>query len=97
MAAGIDGIQKKMVLKPQCGAIAYGDENKRDDVVLLPNTLKGALDAFEADIDLTNALGAEFVSLFKAVKQHEVDEFEKYKKSNKDLDTSNVSKWERDM
>lgn len=84
VAAGIDGIQKKMALKPDCGAIAYGLETSRDDIELLPKNLAGALQAFEADTDLKNALGEEFVTLFKAVKQHEVTEFDNFTKSNKD-------------
>lgn len=84
IAAGIDGIQKKLPLKPDCGAIAYGLENTRDDIDLLPKSLSGALQAFEADIEFKTALGEEFVTLFKAVKQHEVAEFDKYIKTNKD-------------
>lgn len=73
VAAGIDGIQKKLTLAPECAAIAYGLENSRADVKPLPKSLAEAISALEADTDLKNALGPEFIQVFKSVKQFEID------------------------
>jgi glutamine synthetase len=49
--------------------IAYG----REGVVNLPTRLEEALNALENDKVLREALGAEFVKLFLAVKRHEIN------------------------
>ncbi len=68
LAAGIDGIKRKLEPPPAVSGIAYGMEG----VANLPTRLETALDALEQDTALTAMLGAEFVKLFVAVKRHEV-------------------------
>jgi len=92
VAAGIDGINKKLKLTPECNAIAYGMEKESADVKALPKNLPDALAAFDADLDLKEALGTEFATVFKAVKQFEIDEFTKIE-GNKEV----VTDWERNM
>ncbi len=69
LAAGMDGIRRKLEPPDPIDGMAYGLEN----VVDLPQTLDEALDALEADEAMTQALGEEFVKLFLAVKRHEIN------------------------
>lgn len=71
IAAGIDGIQRKLPLPPAIEGLAYG----RADLARLPNTLAASLDALEADAVLRDMLGPEFIKLFLAVKRHEMGLF----------------------
>lgn len=68
LAAGLDGIKHKMTAPPPVEGVAYGMENLRD----LPNRLDDALSALAADHALQDALGAEFIQVFTAVKRHEI-------------------------
>ena len=45
---------------------------------MLPKTLPAALDALEADTELTEVLGAYFVRSFLTYKRNEVDRFERF-------------------
>jgi glutamine synthetase len=69
LAAGIDGITRQIEPPPPTTQIAYLDEQ----AVKLPRTLDESLRALEADPTLRAYLGDEFVTLFLAVKRHEVD------------------------
>lgn len=69
IAAGIDGLEKRLEPPPPTTQIAYAD----DEAVKLPRTLDESLDALEEDADLQGALGEEFVRLFLAVKRHEIE------------------------
>lgn len=68
LAAGIDGIQRGVEPPPPSKQISYSDESAPS----LPRSLDEALQAFEADTQLHEYLGAEFVRLFLAVKRHEI-------------------------
>jgi glutamine synthetase len=68
LAAGIDGLKRRMAPPPPVTGVAYG----RDGVVNLPIRLEDALDALEQDTVMREALGSEFVKLFLAVKRHEI-------------------------
>jgi glutamine synthetase len=68
LAAGIDGIKHQRMLPPPVEGVAYGMDSLQD----LPARLEIALDALSADEALQNALGAEFIQLFTAVKRHEI-------------------------
>ena len=68
LAAGIDGLKRRMAPPPPVTGVAYG----RDGVVNLPIRLEDALDALEQDSVMREALGSEFVKLFLAVKRHEI-------------------------
>ena len=69
IAAGLDGIRRELEPPAPVGGIAYGLEGVTD----LPRSLAEALDALEGDTALRAALGEEFVTLFMAVKRHEID------------------------
>lgn len=69
LAAGIDGISKKIEPPDPTEGIAYADKQ----AAVLPQTLDESLRAFEEDAVLRDYLGAEFVQLFLAVKRHEVE------------------------
>jgi glutamine synthetase len=68
LAAGLDGIRQQMSPPPQRDEVAYGVPEIPD----LPTRLDDALAALAADGGLQNALGAEFIKLFTAVKRHEI-------------------------
>lgn len=92
IAAGIDGMSRGLDLPPPVNGIAYG----MADVTDLPDSLGAALDALEADTVLCEALGAEFVKLFVAVKRHEIA---KARAAIRDFDEpgfrDRVDAWER--
>jgi len=68
VAAGLDGIRRKLAPKHFVDGVAYGNPSLPD----LPTTLELALDALEKDAVLKAALGEEFIKLFLAVKRHEI-------------------------
>jgi glutamine synthetase len=68
LAAGMDGIKQKMSPPPAVDGVAYGMEGLQD----LPPRLDDALAALAADAALKDALGAEFIQVFTAVKRHEI-------------------------
>lgn len=92
LAAGLDGLLRKLEPPPAVDGIAYGMEN----VTNLPTRLDDALTALEQDNALTERLGAEFVKLFVAVKRHEIN---KAKAAIQDYATpgfnERVDEWER--
>jgi glutamine synthetase len=73
-AAAFLGISEK--LEPPPKLEGYGYDPSRSPV--LPKRLPDALDALEADHELTDVLGEYFVQSFLAYKRHEVDRFERY-------------------
>ena len=68
VAAGLDGVQRRLEPPPPTAAVAYLDEASPR----LPATLDEAVAAFEEDEALGACLGEEFVKLFLAVKRHEI-------------------------
>jgi glutamine synthetase len=69
VAAGLDGIERRLEPPPPTTVVAYADETSPR----LPATLEEALAAFEADEALAARLGEEFGTLFLAVKRHEIE------------------------
>ncbi|MHC1759504.1 MAG: glutamine synthetase family protein [Negativicutes bacterium] len=69
LAAGLIGIRKQLTPPPPIADIAYN----RSDVKTLPATLDASLTAFKTDKELQEILGAEFVKLFVAVKEFEIE------------------------
>ena len=67
LAAGLDGVERRLEPRAPTTGLAYADETAAP----LPRTLDEALVAFEADEALCECLGEEFVRLFLAVKRHE--------------------------
>jgi glutamine synthetase len=68
LAAGMDGLRKRMEPPAPVDGIAYGLSGVTD----LPTRLDDALDALEQDAVMCEALGPEFVKLFTAVKRYEI-------------------------
>lgn len=68
VAAGLDGIDKGLQPPAPTQKTAYDDEQAPK----LPQSLDESLRALEEDADLRRYLGDEFISLFLAVKRHEV-------------------------
>jgi glutamine synthetase len=69
VAAGIDGLERRLEPPAPTTEIAYADEAAPK----LPRTLDEALEAFGEDERLRACLGPEFVKLFTAVKRHEIE------------------------
>jgi len=108
IAAGLDGIVRGLELPKEIDGSAYGldgtdkptDSDKKehkDGPRPLPKTLGAALQELQKDKVICDALGAEFIKLFVAVKQHEMQQAKK----NQDIDDSSflsqVSFWELDF
>lgn len=68
LAAGMDGIRQKVSPPPAVEGVAYGMEGLQT----LPERLEHALAALDADAAFKDALGAEFIQVFTAVKRHEI-------------------------
>ena len=73
LAAGLDGLRNKIDPPAETSGIAYGLTGVAD----LPQHLGDSLAALEADSTLRTALGEEFITLFTAVKKHEIAKAEK--------------------
>jgi glutamine synthetase len=63
-------------VEPAARLEGYGYDPAR--APLLPTTLAGALDALEADHELTEVLGGYFAASFVAYKRNEIERFERY-------------------
>ena len=68
VAAGLDGVRRRLEPPAPTTTVAYAD----DQSPKLPTTLDQAVAAFEQDEPLGACLGEEFVKLFLAVKRHEI-------------------------
>jgi glutamine synthetase len=92
VAAGLDGLRRKLEPPAETTGVAWGREGVAD----LPTSLEQSLQAFEADAVLRDALGEELVHLFLAVKRHEIA---KAKAAIPDYDAADfagtVYEWER--
>ena len=73
VAAGIDGITKKLPLPEQVTGDAYVQEDVPAGTRNLPCTLSEAVKAFEEDSVITGAFGPEFCKAFLAIKRHEIE------------------------
>jgi glutamine synthetase len=68
LAAGLDGMERKLEPPPPTREVAYLDEK----APRLPAKLQDALEALEKDQALRSYLGEEFIKLFLAVKRFEI-------------------------
>ena len=68
VAAGIDGIQRKLTLPD-----GYNDENIPSGTSTIPHNMKDALKAFLDDQVIIDTLGEEFVNLYTAAKTNEIE------------------------
>jgi glutamine synthetase len=80
LAAGLLGIREKLPLAP---AVA-GPSEEDQSLPKLPQSLEQALDHLEADRPFRDMLGADFITLFTAVKRYELARFR-----------SAITDWER--
>ncbi|CAK4696923.1 hypothetical protein LEN26_014190 [Aphanomyces euteiches] len=79
LAAGLDGIRRELELPPPVHGDPHNlsdDEKVKGHVRRLPSTLGAALDAFEADQVLVDALGARQAKAYVAVKRAHVAQFQ---------------------
>ena len=90
VAAGIDGIQRKLELPPEVKGNAYDPRDTPDKTVSIPKDMKTALGYFANDEIIREALGEEFCKCFGALKLHEVQMEENAQAKNND-------DWERDL
>jgi glutamine synthetase len=73
VAAGLDGLRNQIL--PDDDAYCAGDGYANPSKVKVPSSLPMALDAFEADDVLKDALGVQFSSWFLKLKRDECAEF----------------------
>ncbi|MBI4675511.1 MAG: glutamine synthetase [Chloroflexi bacterium] len=93
LAAGMDGIKNNLSAPPAVDGVAYGMEG----LPALPARLESALAALDADTALRDALGAEFIQVFTAVKRHEIAKAQAAIPEFESSDfVNNVYEWERD-
>ncbi|XP_038062967.1 lengsin-like [Patiria miniata] len=85
VAAGIDGIAKKLPLPARVTGEAFVQADVPPGTRDLPGTLQGALEAFEADSVITEAFGKEFCRAFLAIKRYEMEK-EREAQANGDTD-----------
>jgi glutamine synthetase len=69
--SGLNGIQNKLPLPPSA------DDPYTADAARLPTSLSGAVEALAIDEALTNAMGAQFVAYYLAIKRAEIARFER--------------------
>jgi len=88
LAAGLDGMENKMDPGPANSENLYElpeQELERRNISFLPTTLREALDCFERDGVVREALGPGYASYYAGVKR---EEWRQYHQS--------ISQWERD-
>ncbi|XP_072040920.1 lengsin-like [Amphiura filiformis] len=89
IAAGIDGIQRKLTLPMKVTGNSYAVSN----LPQLPTTMGEAMDAFNKDNIIKDAFGEDFCDAFLALKMHEI-------RSERDAKTNmtNINnEWDRKM
>jgi len=87
VAAGIDGLKNKIMIKET--SAAYAQEGEK-----LPKNLKEAIVALENDKVICEAFGEEFMKIFLAIKKHELKKAESNGWTEKE---EIVQQWERDV
>jgi len=88
LAAGLDGIENKIDPGPANSGNLYEvseDELRRRNITFLPTTLREALECFEQDEVVQQALGKDYAAYYTTVKR---EEWRQYHQS--------ISQWERD-
>ncbi|MCO6185600.1 glutamine synthetase family protein [Rhizobium sp. L1K21] len=73
LAAGIDGIEKKMVLQPENTGDAYGATGVRE----VPKTLRVAMDALDKSAMLRSAFGDDVIDHYKRAAEWEQEEYDR--------------------
>ena len=85
IAAGLDGVRRKLDPGPRSDIDMYTQGHTVTDAPKLPLNLLDALRAYEADTALTEMMGPSFSKAYVKLKQREWDSF-----------TAHFSKWEHD-
>ena len=73
IAAGIDGIEKKMALEPAFTGDAYGAQDVRE----IPRTLRAATEALTGSAMLRSALGDDVVDHYVRAAEWEQEEYDR--------------------
>lgn len=89
LAAGLDGIKRKLVCPEEAVGMAYDNEA----APVLPATFTESLDALEANSHLHEQLSSELVETFLVLKR---DEIARYEAEVPDPSTREVTQWEHD-
>jgi len=89
LAAGLDGIQQKLECPEPAEGMAYDNEGAE----ILPLSFTAALDALEADTDLSRVMAQELINVFTVLKR---DEIARYEAEVEDPSTRQVTQWELD-
>ena len=84
LAAGLDGVERKLTLPEPIEGNPYETESLGD---ALPNNLGAALAALEGDALLVGALGEQLVARFLEIKRYELDRWH--------AELAKVTDWER--
>ncbi|XP_033122320.1 lengsin-like [Anneissia japonica] len=88
VAAGIDGIRKKLPLPPYIEGSAYKEEYLPENTARLPKSMPDAIEAFLQDDVIRDAFGEDFVKAFVSIKNYEIT------KSNEAEVNDMGEKWE---
>jgi len=83
--AGIDGLERKLELPPQCAKLPYEDEDTLGPP--LPSSLGEALDALAADDYLSGQMGDRLIEIYQEIKRYELGRWEQ--------ELARVTDWER--
>jgi glutamine synthetase len=89
LAAGLDGIKRKLTAPAAVEGWAYEDES----APILPMTLTAALNALDADTVMRETMGGTVIDVFSVLKR---DEVARYEDAVSDKTTRDVSQWEID-
>lgn len=87
LGAALDGILNDL----ECPAPAEGMAYDNEDAPILPASLAAALDALEADEDLSKVIAKELINVFAVLKR---DEVERYNAAVSDPETRDITDWE---
>jgi len=90
LAAALDGIKNKLSAPEPVVGWSYTDSAHGQ---VLPMSLPEALDALEADTELSHHLSTKFIRAFAALKR---DEAKRYEEAVDDPSTRLVTQWELD-
>lgn len=90
IAAGIDGIQRKLTLPPEVKGDAYNPKSLPPRTPNIPTDMKEALACFANDEIIRDALGEDFCKCFSALKVHEL-------KLETEAKAKGDGNWEQDM
>ena len=92
LAAGINGIRKKINPGKPLFCNMYTDHEKYPNLKKLPNTLEDSLDMLNSNSVLKNAFGKDVLNSYMKLKKSEIESFKSKENFNK---LKPITKWER--